>query len=362
MAELSAQLRGRLLLLNRGGRSLDLHGGQLRHAGWQVIPALDEQAALWAVRANPVDLVLAEGEDEQDRLAYLAEALRLACGVAYLPLVVISPNPDQQCLCRLLDSGADEVVAPDISPTELDARLRRLMRVKRLQDELRSNREALAASLERERALLARLKNDNEHLVALAGTDPLTRLQNVRHLDAFLTAQFRIARRYNRELSVLVMDLDHFKRVNDVYGHPAGDLVLREFSDILRRLVRESDFVARIGGEEFAIVMPNTDRGQARGLAQRIGQTVAEHCFAAFGQEIRITVSVGMCSYPQDAEVASAQMLLYFADQALLRAKQMGRDRSVGFDHLAANNRRQLRQRYLSRPATAASEMCDVRR
>ena len=351
MAELSAQMRGRLLLLNRNRWSLARHGGQLRHAGWQVIPAGDEQEALGAVRANPVDLVLAEGTDEQDRLAYLAEALRLACGRAYLPLVVISPHPDQQCLCRLLDSGADEVVAPGISSMELDARLRRLMRVKRLQDELRSSREALAASLERERALLARLRNDNEHLLVLAGTDPLTRLQNVRHLD-----------RYDETFCMLMMDLDHFKRVNDVYGHPAGDLVLREFSDILRHLVRESDFVARIGGEEFAIVMPNTDRRQARGLAQRIRQTAARHCFAAFGQEIRITVSVGMCSYPQDAEVATPQMLLYFADQALLRAKQLGRDRSVGFDQFSADNRRQLRQRHLSRPSTMSPELCDVRR
>ncbi|KKL21567.1 hypothetical protein LCGC14_2444160, partial [marine sediment metagenome] len=196
------------------------------------------------------------------------------------------------------------------------------------------------------RSLLTQLRRDNAHLLSLATTDPLTRLQNTRHFDSFLESQFKIGRRYDRKLSVLAFDLDHFKLINDSYGHPTGDYVLKEFAVILKQCVRESDLVARTGGEEFSIVLPNAKRSEAGRLAERIRRAVSEREFVVFGKTVHITTSIGSASYPEDAEITEPHMLTYFADQALLRAKQSGRDCLVRFDQLSRSERRALRRQF----------------
>jgi diguanylate cyclase (GGDEF)-like protein len=261
------------------------------------------------------------------------------------------------------------VLPDDISPAELAARMRAFLRVKLLQDELQASRAALTDSLCRERALLVQLRRDNAHLLTLCATDPLTRLQNVRHFDTFLEDEFKVARRYGRKLSVLMFDLDHFKLINDTHGHPSGDYVLKEFAVILKQCVRDSDVVARTGGEEFSIVLPDASRAQARRFAQRIRQTVAAREFGVYGRNIRVTTSIGLASYPEDAEITEAPMLVYFADQALLMAKQLGRDRVLSFHEMGAKARARLRQQFLgARSAAVAAggptveEQADARR
>ena len=266
-------------------------------------------------------------------------------------MVILAPEPPEATRCQFLDSGADEIVSDSISQVELAARLRALMRVKVLQDELAASREALAASLKRERALLARLRRDNAHLLTLCSTDPLTHLQNVRHFDSFLESQFRIARRYDRRLSVLLFDLDHFKVVNDTHGHPSGDYLLKEVAVILKTCVRDSDVVARTGGEEFSIILPNAGRTQAGRFAQRIRKQVAARKFNVYGHDIHVTTSIGAACYPEDAEITAPSMLVYCADQALLHAKQTGRDRLVCFHEIDLDARREIVGEYhVSRP------------
>ncbi len=345
------EIRGRALLMDddraRGARRC----GQLTSAGWQVLQSADPAEALAAAHGGDVDVVLLEVSTDEAEAMDLPNVFRLTAGVPHLPVVILAPEPPEHARCRFLDSGADEIVSDSVSPAELAARLRALMRVKVLQDELEASREALAGSLARERALLSQLRRDNARLLTLCSTDPLTHLQNIRHFDAFLESEFRIARRYERKLSVLVFDLDHFKVVNDTHGHPSGDYVLKEFAVILKTCVRDSDVVARTGGEEFSIVLPNAGRGQARRFARRIGKTAAGRKFVVHGQTIHVTTSVGSASYPEDAEITEAHMLVYFADQALLRAKQTGRDRLVCFHELDGQVRRELRRRYrCSRP------------
>jgi diguanylate cyclase (GGDEF)-like protein len=156
-------------------------------------------------------------------------------------------------------------------------------------------------------------------------TDPLTGLWNVRYLTINLGQEIERAARFQRPLSVLMLDLDHFKAVNDTYGHARGDEVLVEFAGRLRALVREVDTVARYGGEEFVVVLPETALAGACRLASRVGEAVRSVPFPGQGQpELPVTVSVGIAVFPQHGP--DAGRLLGAADAALYRAKGSGRD------------------------------------
>jgi diguanylate cyclase (GGDEF)-like protein len=324
---------------------------QLTSSGWHTVGVVTSVEASDAIRRNGVDVIILRVDSAGTEASNLLSGLRVEADIPYLPVIVIAPEPDEQSCCCYLNAGADEVAGDDISPTELCARLRALVRGKARHDDLRAAKEALSSSLHRERALLKQLRRDNAHLLTVSNTDPLTHLQNVRYFDSFLENEFKITRRYNRNLSLLAFDLDHFKVINDMYGHPSGDYVLKEFAVILERAVRDSDVVARTGGEEFTIILPNAGADQARRFAQRIRQAVSERKFIVFGETIHVTTSVGSASYPENAEITDPHMLVYLADQTLLRAKQLGRDQFVALDDLDWPTRQQLRRQFeTSRP------------
>ncbi len=180
---------------------------------------------------------------------------------------------------------------------------------------------AAQASLSISNALL------HEEIRMLALTDGLTGLYNHRHFQERLAEEFRKAERFSEPLSLILTDIDHFKKVNDTYGHPAGDAVLKGFSGIIRETVREIDIPARYGGEEFAIMALKADAGEARKIAERIRKRVEAHRFEADGVSIAVTVSLGIASYPRDA--SSREELIERADQALYKAKESGRNRTV---------------------------------
>jgi len=348
MVEAFSQIQGCVLVMDGDRARAARRSAQLTSSGWRTMIAAEPAEAMVAARSGDVDAALLYVSADEAEAMDLPCVLRLAAEVPYLPVVVVTPQPGERVRCQFLDSGADAIVSNAVSSAELCAHLRALVRVKHLHDELQASRQALAASLARERELMAQLRRDNAHLVTLCQTDPLTHLQNIRHFDAFLENEFKITRRYGRKISLLVLDLDHFKVVNDTHGHPSGDYVLKEFAVILKRSVRDSDVVARTGGEEFSIVLPDAGRTQARRFAQRIRQTVRRRIFNVHAEDIHVTTSVGSASYPEDAEITDAQMLVYSADQALLRAKQRGRDQVVCFHELEPDERRRLRRQYQS--------------
>jgi diguanylate cyclase (GGDEF)-like protein len=172
--------------------------------------------------------------------------------------------------------------------------------------------------------------------------DPLTRVYNSHYFRQWLNTQFEIALRYDLVLSVLIIDIDRFKNVNDSSGHPFGDFVLTQFADILKNQVRASDVVARIGGDEFAIGLVETGRQESIRFGRRLLRAVAAHRFEYFGQAESITISIGQASYPDDSEVTSAEHLLLFADQALYRAKDNGRNDLACWHELDAMTRSRL--------------------
>jgi diguanylate cyclase (GGDEF)-like protein len=164
-----------------------------------------------------------------------------------------------------------------------------------------------------------------EQTERLATTDGLTGLLNRRTFNAQLHGRLREAQRYDRPLSLLLLDVDHFKKVNDSHGHPAGDAVLRGIARVAQKQARETDIVARYGGEEMALILPETDAPGAAAIAERIRKSVAATPHATEQGPIRVTVSIGLATWPGTGDAAEA--LLEAADKALYRAKRDGRNR-----------------------------------
>jgi len=167
--------------------------------------------------------------------------------------------------------------------------------------------------------LFARVRN-------LSIRDSLTDLYNHRHVMELISLEFGRVGRYQESFSLLMIDVDDFKRVNDEHGHPAGDAVLKELARIIKETVRNVDSVGRYGGEEFVVVLPRTPHGEALETAERIRGRVAGHFFPAGDRQVHVTVSVGVASYPS-ANVDSPSTLIREADKALYSAKEAGRDR-----------------------------------
>ncbi|GAA1393821.1 GGDEF domain-containing protein [Catellatospora coxensis] len=184
--------------------------------------------------------------------------------------------------------------------------------------ELRELAEALNTMAER-------IAQRRAELVDLATTDPLTGLPNRRALRAGLTRELDQARRRGVPFSLILLDLDHFKAVNDEYGHLAGDLVLRQVGQILQSQVRSTDLAGRHGGEEFAVLLPDTGRDAALRTAERVRAALSGTPIEFQGHTVRVTASLGVVTYPEDG--LTSEELVRRADVALYAAKRAGRDR-----------------------------------
>ncbi len=182
-------------------------------------------------------------------------------------------------------------------------------------------------------ALYEQVETDNQRLTRLANTDDLTGLYNHRHFYQRLEEEHKRAERYGSDLALILLDLDHFKQINDTYGHQQGDAVLRELATVLHRTTRETDLLARYGGEEFAVLLPETSLAGAFQQAERMRRQIKAHYFEAL-QGKPLTISCGVACLPFSQEPFRAprhrqDALIAWADQALYTAKRGGRDRSV---------------------------------
>jgi len=176
---------------------------------------------------------------------------------------------------------------------------------------------------------LARDVTENEelksHLSKLALTDELTYLHNRRAFISSLNKELSRAKRNNEDLSVLMIDIDFFKKINDKYGHHVGDITLQHFSHEATNAIRNEDLIGRLGGEEFAVLLPNTAINSAADLAERLRKTIEDAYIEFDGQKISFTVSIGVAVL--DDENMTSTTLLNNADQALYNAKESGRNR-----------------------------------
>jgi diguanylate cyclase (GGDEF)-like protein len=168
----------------------------------------------------------------------------------------------------------------------------------------------------------------HEEIYQLTIVDGLTQINNKRYLTEFLEREIGRCHRYNRDLSLIMIDLDHFKKVNDTHGHIAGDFVLRELAQRIKQRIRKEECFARYGGEEFAIVIPESGPDNARRFAEKLRKIVADHPFVFEGKEIQVTISLGVAD--MTSEMTDPAQFIKGADAKLYEAKEAGRNQVAG--------------------------------
>ncbi|MBI5137269.1 MAG: diguanylate cyclase [Nitrospirae bacterium] len=301
----------------------------LETAGYQVSAFSDGEACMAFLESAPKwpDLVVLDlimpGVDGITVLGWIKA--RQEHG--FTPVILLTALDDVNDRVRGLDQGADDYISKPFEANELLARVRVQLRIKRLQDQLTAHNAALTRANEEKAQLLGALEAKNEQLAVMATTDPLTGIANRGHIEAFIGDSAARAARFGERLTVAMVDIDHFKRLNDTHGHPFGDRVIREVSRVLAESVRRIDKVGRYGGEEFLLVLPETDAAGAMVLGERIRQRVAALDFAPH-HDVHVTLSGGVASWTP--QMASWEELVAVADQALYRAKEGGRNRICG--------------------------------
>jgi diguanylate cyclase (GGDEF)-like protein len=219
-------------------------------------------------------------------------------------IIMLTGEDDQEDKIQGLDLGADDYVTKPFQYPELMARIRAAKRIVDLQKELMES---------------------NRRLEQLSITDGLTKLYNHRHFQDELARAFEESARYERPLSLAIVDLDFFKKVNDTYGHAIGDEVLKAISRIFQQSIRTTDLAARYGGEEFALMLPETIIDDAVNFAEKIRGLVESTQIETQAGTISATVSVGVATVPH-TRIHSAKELIVAADKALYRAKKNGRN------------------------------------
>lgn len=279
----------------------------------KVVPSLK-----WGVVAE-MDKVKAFSQIEtlQQMTLVLVGCLLVGIGLCayFLGLTIVRP-------LRRLTQGADQVAAGDLGvdlPVKTDSEVGYLTQVfNHMVARLRRSREALDKAN-------AELQEKNSKLHQLSITDELTGLFNRKHLMETLAAEVTRSKRNEHTFALLVIDIDHFKLINDTYGHQKGDEVLRLLADIFHETVRSCDYVARYGGEEFMVMLPEVGAAGGQEVAERIRERVARESINRKGD--RITISIGMAMFAEHGD--SPELLFQQADQALYAAKAAGRNRVV---------------------------------
>jgi two-component system cell cycle response regulator len=302
--DLEATERGRILIVDQQRSSSEriIEALTPHH---EVIQTEEPSEALSRACSENVDLMIVSlGLGSFDGLRLCNQA-RTHEPTRNLPILLIADREDRQKVLRGLELGVNDYLSRPVDRNELLARARTNVRQKRYVD---------------------RLRQSVRQSVELALYDPLTGLANRRFLERRLSAMIETARQRGAPLTVMILDIDHFKRVNDTYGHDTGDLVLKGFAAELRQIVRGGDLVCRLGGEEFLVAMPGIDATLAARMAERARRTIEskEFMIGSASVSVSITVSIGISDLRGERDF----MELYRrADRALYRSKSAGRNR-----------------------------------
>lgn len=311
-AALSAELEdtgqdGRIMLVEDRDRAAERITTALSKEQY-VEREADAGRALLEVPEGNFDLMIVSLNLENADGLRLCSQVRSLDRTRHLPIMVIVEPGEEARLLRGIDMGVNDYIVRPVDPNELLARVRTQIKRKRYTDHLRTRLE---------------------ETVEMAILDPLTALHNRRYMTSHLRTLFEESAQRGNPLSVLVIDIDHFKVINDTHGHDAGDAVLREFATRLRRNIRGIDLACRLGGEEFVVVMPDTDLNKAYLVGERLRECFATAPFYAGerigGLDVTASVGVAALEFPDD----TPELILKRADQALYCAKRDGRNRVV---------------------------------
>jgi diguanylate cyclase (GGDEF)-like protein len=267
--------------------------------------ARDGREGVRIISSTPVDLAICDVMmPDMDGLEFLT-TVRGTKELQDIPVIMLSERSETSLKIRTLGIGARDYITKPFDPGELAARIAVHLRIKTLQDEMRRT---------------------NQLLREISITDHLTHLYNRRYVMDVLATEFQRTLRTNGELCLVLIDVDHFKAVNDTYGHQCGDLVLAALAEALQVELRCYDVAARYGGEEFAVLLPGTSLQRGREVGERLRQAVTEISFPHPMAALCVTISLGIAALPC-ARIDSVDALIRAADEALYRAKQNGRNR-----------------------------------
>lgn len=254
---------------------------------------------------KPVDLIICDVEmPGMDGFKFL-QMLNTREELQEIPVIMVTGREDSEAKVRGLEQGASDYVTKPYDSAELLARVKVQLKIKSLQDKLRQS---------------------NQLLLELSHTDGLTGLNNRRSMMETLDKEFERSTRKHSPLSLLMLDIDHFKKINDNFGHQLGDNVLQGLAILLKSFLRQYDMAARFGGEEFALILPETSSADALMVAERIRCGIEKLKIDGLPDDFRITASLGLATAPNDA-MATADDLIREADYALYSAKRSGRNR-----------------------------------
>jgi len=266
--------------------------------------AADGIDGLKSLLEHKADLVICDVEmPRMDGFKFIA-MMQTRDELKDIPVIMLTGRGDQEMKIKGLDHGACDYVTKPFDPGELVARVKVQLKIKALQDAL---------------------KRSNQLLLELSNTDPLTGIFNRRYFMEALEKEFQRAHRKHAPLTLAIMDIDHFKRINDKYGHPQGDQVLISLAAVIQGQLRRYDIIARYGGEEFILLLPETSPDEGIAVVERLRTAVEKMRFPNPHEGLRLTVSLGVSVYPAE-RITSVYDLIHEADTALYRAKAGGRN------------------------------------
>jgi len=294
----------KILLVDDDPAMVRLLAKWLESDGYEVLRAGDGKAAQELLETHRPAILLTAWELPQDGGPELVRWVRSQNFGHYIYTIFSTVRGGSDDMLRGLEAGADDFLKKPIDRNELTARMRAGLRVMELE----------------------------QRLSTIANTDVMTGLATRRTLFEDLGREWRRSQRYNSPLSCVMLDIDFFKRINDLHGHQAGDDVIRRIGSLLSDSVRASDVAGRYGGEEFCIVLPETTEQQTLAWAERVRSRIAELRVVVGSETLAVTASFGVAQ--RLADTTSPEQLVDMADQALVVAKRSGRDRVVAYQSL----------------------------
>jgi len=306
----------RILVIDDDPETARLIATWYRGEPFEILKAANGEEGLRVATDRSPDLILLDIRMPGLDGVEVARRLQQDETTRAIPVMLLSACRDLDTKVNAFQAGAHDYITKPFVCEEIDARIRGVLK---RGDTVRQAVRQLVSERDDE-------KTRGDELEELLMTDEKTGLFTFREFQRRLHEEWNRAERYGTPLSLIFLDLDDFKGINDTHGHPAGDQALEEFATLVSGGARASDVAARYGGEEFAIILPHTDGTMGLRVAQRILAAVREFVFIENLTPTRITVSAGVATYPADPGIDSMDALVRAADQALYRAKDAGKD------------------------------------
>lgn len=295
----------KVLIVDDDAKIVEMLEIGLNAMGYDTVAAYDGGSVFQVVLDEAPDIILLDLNLPKKDGIEVCQEIREKIKDNYIPIIMVTARDDTQSKIEGLDVGADDYITKPVDIKEVMARIRSMLRLKSVSDEL---------------------KEANDELKELAVRDYLTSCYNRRYFMEILMLEVKKAVRYDRVISCIMLDLDYFKSINDNYGHPVGDIVLKWFADVLRDNLRDSDIVGRYGGEEFIVLLPNiSTQEEIELICNRIRETVEKTSVNVGDNEINLTVSIGGSIF-EGKSIPDVEGIIEKIDNSLYEAKRAGRN------------------------------------